>query len=206
MISRLTENDTADDRKTLVMPELRLAVAFFIIVFTALSGNFIFTVVIMAAVLVRLSLMKAEKIAVIMKMVLLPVAMTMLLTLPSVFMGHPGTMPTVTLKVLLSVLTLSELNNTMSWKSITGAFGKLHMPKMFIFTLDMTVRFLVILGRYCGEILDAVSLRSVGKTNWRNAGTGGIMGTVFLQSERMSEETAKAMTCRCFDGEYRIYS
>lgn len=36
----------------------------------------------------------------------------------------------------------------------------------------------------------------------RQKAAGGILGTVFLKSEKMGRETAEAMECRCFDGRY----
>ena len=74
------------------------------------------------------------------------------------------------------------------------------MPGVFVLTLDMTVRFLYLLGSFSNSVLEAVTLRRVGDQNWKNAGTGGILGNTFLKAQEMSQGTGEAMLCRCFDG------
>ena len=189
-----------------VMPQLRMAVAFLTILLCALSANAFFTLSIIAVLLVRLAAMSPEEIAVILKRLLLPVAFTFLLMLPSVFLGHPGTMITVTMKVFESMLVLGILNSDLSWKEITGSLASFRLPGVIVLTLDTAVRFLVILGRFADRMAEAVSLRRVGKKNWRNAGTGGILGTTFLKSGQMAERNAEAMRCRCCAGTWKNHS
>ena len=201
MIGRLLESDQRFYKsQTKVMPQLRLAVAFLVILLCALSSNAFFTLSIIAVLLVRLAALPAEEIAAILKRLLLPVLFTMILLLPAVFLSSPRTMLTVAMKVFESLLVLGILNSDLTWKEITGSLGSLHVPGVVVLTLDTTVRFLVILGRYAERMAEAVSLRRVGRKNWRSAGTGGILGTTFLKSQQMSERSAEAMRCRCFSG------
>ena len=104
------------------------------------------------------------------------------------------------MKVLESVLVLTMLNEDVSWKNMTAAMRRFHMPGVFVLTLDMTVRFLYLLGSFSNSVLEAVTLRRVGDQNWKNAGTGGILGNTFLKAQEMSQGTGEAMLCRCFDG------
>ncbi|MGI6051687.1 MAG: energy-coupling factor transporter transmembrane component T family protein [Bilifractor sp.] len=207
LIGHLLESDrTYQKKNTKVMPLLRLVVAFLVILLCAFSQNAFFTVSITAVLLLRLAGMRAEAIAAILKRLALPVLFTMLLMLPAVFMGSPGSLLTVSMKVFESLLTLGILNEDLSWKEMTGAIAALHVPGIVVLTLDTTIRFLVILGRMSERMSEAVMLRRVGKKNWRNAGTGGILGTVFLKSEQMAEKSAEAMRCRCFNGTYKRHS
>ena len=113
----------------------------------------------------------------------------------------------------LSLLTTGQVE-------ITGAFGALHFPDLFVLVLDQTVRFLVLLGRYSNEIFEAVTLRMVGglqeriskedegrrlSHHARQHNFGGILGTTFLRARRMSAASYEAMECRGFDGTYRTY-
>jgi len=207
LIRRITITDInypAQD-KSRILPALRLSVAFLTILLCALSRNAIYVVMIIAAELAWLCVKPPAVIWNILKPVLLSSLFCMFVMLPAVFMGHPRTLMTVSLKVFESVLILSQLGSSISWKKMTDAFRTLHAPQLFVFTLDMTMRFLVILGRYSNAILEAVTLRRVGADHWKNAGTGGILGTTFLRAQQMSIETSEAMSCRCFDGEYRSY-
>lgn len=207
LLAGLSKRDRNESRKRRVniSPALLLILTIVTILLSALSGNAVFTVTVLAVLFVRTALLPAEDIREILAPLLLPVIMTVAIMLPAVFMGSPATLLTVTMKVLASLLSLSLLNHDAGWKGISSALSGLHMPDTFIFILDTTMRFLTILGNFSNSIIEAVSLRRVGKKNWKNAGTGGILGTTFLKSEQLAEEMSEAMTCRGFTGKYRTY-
>ena len=211
LIGRILNSDRngSETGQPRILPVLRLTVAFSCILLCALSGNAVFVIGVLAVELMRLALMPEDGMRHVLKLLVLPVLFTMLMLLPSAFMGHPRTMLTVGLKVLESVLVLAVMNEDLSWKDITEAFHSLHAPQIFVLTLDMTVRYLVILGRYANEIMEAVWLRSASGGAYRrkrDARVGGVLGTTFLKSQKMAAETAEAMECRGFTGEYRSFS
>lgn len=183
-----------------------LLLAFVTVLLCALSGNAVFPITIIAAELFRLSLRRPEAIAHVMGTVLLAAGAAAVFMLPAVFFGSPGSFGTVTMKVFESVLVLSMLGEDVPWKEMTAAMGKLRLPAVFVMTLDMTVRFLYLLGRFSNSVLEAVTLRQVGGKNWKSAGTGGILGNTFLKAQEMSKGTGEAMMCRCWDGEYAGHS
>jgi cobalt/nickel transport system permease protein len=213
IISSLLETDQNSERtQSRIMPVVRLAVAVLCILLVALSRNMAFVEVILAAELVRLAMKPPAVVRAGVKRIIFPVLFTMLIMLPSVFLGHPKTMLTITIKVLTSLLVLVVLNADVEWREMTAALETLHMPGLFIMTIDMTVRFLAVLGRYANSMIEAVNLRTVtDKNNMSNdkrrlASAGGVMGTTFLVSQRMQGEMAEAMECRGFTGQYRSYS
>ncbi len=222
ILSRLLETEAGrdEDRKLPVLPWVRILLAVLTIFLCALSRNAVFTYGVLAVELLHLSLLTTGQVGRVMKRLALPVLFTALITLPAVFLGSPATCLTVTLKVTESVLVLLLMNEDLSWKEITGAFGALHFPDLFVLVLDQTVRFLVLLGRYSDEILEAVTLRMVGglqeriskedegrrlSHHARQHNFGGILGTTFLRARRMSAASYEAMECRGFDGTYRTY-
>ena len=186
-------------------PALFLCLVFLTIVLCALSANAIFTVSVIAVLLLITAMLPPAEMVQVLKPVPLPVLFAILILLPAVFMGNPGTMLTVSMKVFESVLFLSLFNHFTDWKETTEALRVLHVPSILIFTIDTMIRFLVILGRYMSRILEAVTLRRVGEENWKNAASGGILGLTYLKSQQMADHTAEAMACRCFDGDYRTF-
>lgn len=206
LLKRLAKQDTRADggqESHSAGPALSLIFCICVIFLCALSENAIFTVTVLAGLLIRIALLPGEIISEVVKPVVLPAVFCMLIMLPAVFMGSPRTMLTVTMKVVESVMVLSLLGNRIGWKSITRAFGEMHMPQMFVMILDTTMRFLTILGDYSGKIVEAVTLRRVGEKNWKNAGTGSILGQTFLKSQEMSTHMEEALICRGFSGQYR---
>ncbi len=175
-----------------------MLLALLTILLSSVSSNGIFVLSIAVLLLLRLGLWEGEIIAEVLKTTLLAAGAAAVFMLPSVFLSNPGSFGTVTGKVFLSVLVLSMLRETVPWKDMTAALSAFHVPALFILTLDMTVRFLVLLGQFSDAMLEAVSLRRVGKRTWRNAGTGGILGNTFVKSQQLAQETQEAMACRCW--------
>lgn len=204
LLSRLLSSDfTAGGRKGREpYAGLLLAGTVLVILLCAFSGNAVFTFSVVVVLLLLLSFFSPGEIGRVLKTALLAALAAGIFLLPSVLLGSPRSFGTVVLKVFESVLVLSMLREWLSWKELTAALGRWHLPELVIWTLDMTVRFLVLLGRYSNAVLEAVSLRRVGDADWRNAGTGGILGNTFLKAGNLSKETGEAMACRCWDGSF----
>lgn len=226
LLGRILENDARRQNagRQQILPALRLFAGLLFIFLCALSRNAVFVLIILAAELLRLALLPAPRIAGVLRALALPVLFTLLIMLPSVFLGQPRTLLTVTMKVSCSVLILLLLNEGMDWKALTGAFRSLGVPAIFTATLDMTVRFLVLLGRRANAMLEAISLRTAGsasagknrhaggktadkqRTRARYRAAGGVLGTTFLVSSRLAQQTYEAMECRGYDGVYKGYA
>lgn len=202
-LSRLRESDRMGGGAAgSGLPVIYLASAALCILLCALSGNAVFTVTVLAVLLIRAAMLPLGQLRLIIRTLIMPVIFTLIIMLPAVFLGSPGTMLTVTMKVAEAVLVLSLMGTKVSFQRMTEAFRQMHCPGIFVLVLDLTLRFLVILGRYSGALLEAVTMRSVGKVNWRDSGAGGILGTTFLKSTQMARGTEEAMRMRGFDGEY----
>ena len=80
---------------------------------------------------------------------------------------------------------------------------KLHVPSVFVFTLDITLKYIVLLGDLIKDLLTSLTLRSVGKNNKKYQSVGGVMGQTFIRSVKMSQEMYEAMQCRGFTDDYK---
>ncbi|MCR5792382.1 MAG: energy-coupling factor transporter transmembrane protein EcfT, partial [Lachnospiraceae bacterium] len=67
-----------------------------------------------------------------------------------------------------------------------------------------TLKYIVLLGDLCLQILYALRLRSVGRNNQKHTSAGGVLGVTFLKSREMAGEMFQAMECRGFEGEYVV--
>lgn len=106
-------------------------------------------------------------------------------------------------KVFLSVITVSIFNHTTQWNHVTGALRKLHVPGIFIFTLDITLKYIVVLGNLINDLLISMQLRSVGKNNKKYDSIGGVMGVTFIRGVEMNKQMYEAMQCRGFTDDYK---
>ena len=132
-------------------------------------------------------------------------ALTLVLVLPAMFLRPEGVFGSLRLvwKVFLSVVMVSIFNHTTQWNHITGALRTLRVPGIFIFTLDITLKYIVLLGRFISDVLTAYIHRAVGNNNKKYQSVGGVMGLTFLRGTEMSREMYEAMRCRGFTDDYK---
>ena len=124
---------------------------------------------------------------------------------PAVIMDHGLLMNGIRLvvKVLICVTAVGLFGRTTQWNHVTAALRKFHIPGVVIFTIDITFRYIVLLGKLMEDLLTAVSLRSVGKNNKKYSSVGGVMGVTFLRGAEMNKEMYEAMQCRGFTDDYK---
>jgi cobalt/nickel transport system permease protein len=88
------------------------------------------------------------------------------------------------------------------WNQITGGLRFFRVPDLMIFTLDITIKYIAILGDCCLAVLEALRLRSVGRNRQKGKSASGVLGVTFLKSRKMADDMHQAMICRGFDGTY----
>jgi len=206
IISRLINRDCIKNgRKFSINPAFRICTALFCILLCSLSGNAVFTLIVIAGEVCLVASLESGQIVSVLKAVLPAVVFTGLIMIPAALFGSPASMINVPMKVFESVMILAVLNETSDWKDITGSLQYLHFPSLFILTLDMTIHFLVILAQFSDQMLEAVMLRTVSNVSWKDSQIGGILGTTFLKSQHIADHTSEAMVCRGFTGKYQMY-
>ncbi len=157
-----------------------------------------------ALVLVRLAMMPAGDIWGVLKTTIFAGVFCAVLVTPAVIMDpvRLSNSLRLVLKVMICVTAVGEFNRTTQWNHVTGALRKFHVPGVIIFIMDITFRYIVLLGKLMEELLTAVELRSVGRNDKKYASVGGIMGVTFLRGSEMNKEMYEAMQCRGFTDDY----
>ena len=158
-----------------------------------------------ALVLAVLCFLPAAQLWEVLKTAFWAAFLTALLFLPAAFL-YPGSVRShavVAFKVFLSVSLLGSFHRTVQWNHITGALKKMRVPGIFIFTLDITLKYIVILGTMIQDLLESYSLRLVGKNRGKYGSIGGVMGVTYVKSTEYCQETYEAMRCRGFTDDYK---
>lgn len=203
VLSRLQFQEWKDGRIS-ASPSLKLFYTILYIFLTACSHNYLFVLFMCAAVTVRLAFFQVSAIRQILSGTIGAVLLSVLILLPSVFSGNPKTLMNITFRVYVSVTLMGILSAGTSWNKLTGSLRAFHIPSLFVFTLDITLKYISVLGEVCSDMLTAVRLRSVGKNPKKAKALSGILGITFIKSEEMAEEMHAAMCCRGFTGEYQM--
>lgn len=185
-------------------PALRIFSAVFVIILMSLSKNLMFSIVVITGLLVRLAMLSGTQIKHILKSTFYAVLISALILIPAAIFGAWHTFFYITVKVAGSVTLLGILSSTMPWNQMTSGLSMFHIPDVMIFTLDITLKYIMLLGDVCFQMLQALKVRLIGRNPQKAKALSGIFGVTFLKSREMSEEMYQAMECRGFDGSYVI--
>ena len=184
---------------------LKLILMIALIILTSVTQSRLVIMACGAIVLVRLALLPAESMPGILKTAIFAGILAAILYTPAVIMDHGLLRNGIRLvvKVLICVTAVGLFGRTTQWNHVTAALRKFHIPGVVIFTIDITFRYIVLLGKLMEDLLTAVSLRSVGKNNKKYSSVGGVMGVTFLRGTEMNKEMYEAMQCRGFTDDYK---
>ncbi|MFD3155781.1 energy-coupling factor transporter transmembrane component T [Haloimpatiens sp. FM7330] len=187
-------------------PSLKLIFTILIIVFLSMSRSFFYVFLVDTYFLLILSLLEGEEIKKILAVSVIIPLFTLIMLLPSIFMGNVQNSMLLLLKVAGTVISINILSYTTKWHHITKALKKFFIPDIFIFVFDITIKYIYVLGEFALEMFYALKIRSVGKNNNKYISLSRIMGNLFLKSKNMGDEMYSAMECRGFTGNYNSYS
>ena len=111
-------------------------------------------------------------------------------------------------RVATSLSFVLLLTLTTPWPSLLKALRSLLVPQIYVQTLGMTVRYLMLLSKTVQEMCLAKKSRTlrVGKTRAEQRWVAGQMGTLFKWSMHLSVQVHQAMIARGYQGEVRILS
>jgi cobalt/nickel transport system permease protein len=205
ILSKIKTQDKIKTAKYEVDAALKVAFTFMLLVLLSISRSFTFVIVINVYLLVTLSSMEAKDILKILRVSFVMAFFTFFILLPSAFWGNSFSSIMITSKVFATVTAVNILSHSTRWSSITSALKKFFVPDIFILVLDITIKYIVMLGNFALNMFYALKLRSVGKNKSKYASLSGVGGTMFIKSKEMAEEMYSAMECRGFTGEYSVY-
>lgn len=120
VLSRLRFDEGKDGRFS-ATPSLKLLYTVLYIILTACSRNYLFVLIMCAAVTVRLAFFPASAIRQILSGTAGAVMISIFLLLPAVFMGNPQTLANITARVYVSVTLVGILSAGTSWNKLTAS-------------------------------------------------------------------------------------
>jgi len=108
------------------------------------------------------------------------------------------------IKGTLTVLSAILLVSTTGLDKIAKGLRMIHVPKLLVLQIVMTVRYIVVLAEEINRMVLAYSLRNGGKSHIRQASWGALMGNLLLRSYGKACRIHEAMQLRGFNGEYHL--
>lgn len=202
VISIIRQSKSSDKLIYLINPTLKVISTIVLILCISVSRNLISLLIMDIYVLTNLFLMENKLIKrIVFKSLIFPI-ITLIALIPSMFYGNVCNSVLLFQKVILSILLMNLLSHHTKWSEISKSLKMLFIPDIFIWIIDITIKYIVLLGEYSVNLLYALKLRSIGITINKYKSLTGIMGNLFIKSYKMSEEMFHAMECKGFVGEY----
>lgn len=206
ILSRIKTQGAGTEGKHSVNAVFKVAFTFMLLILLSISQNTSFIIVVMVYLLAVLSLMEAKAIVKILKVSIIMTLFTFVILLPAILMGNTYSGIMITSKVFATITAVNILSHSTRWSSITSALKRFFVPDIFILVLDITIKYIVMLGDFMLNMLYALKLRSVGRNRSKYTSLSGIAGTMFIESKEMADDMYNAMACRGFTGEYRVFN
>lgn len=187
-----------------VNPILKVILTLASIVMIALTRSFAFVVAAILLMFLICNLMDHENRKKVYAISLILPLLTIIMLIPSMLMGNYKNCLLIVLKVTGTISSANILSYTTKWHHLTKALKLFFIPDIFIFVIDITFKYIYLLGEYSLEMLYALKLRSVGKNDKKYTSVPRLGGNLFLKSKEAGDEMYAAMECRGFVGEYEV--
>ncbi len=128
--------------------------------------------------------------------------LSLAILLPSMVLGNALNGALICAKTLCTVASVALLASETRADRLFEALTLFRIPASVVLILDISLRYIVLLGEYTLNLLFAIKVRSVGQNRRKRATLSGAAGTLFLRSMEASRELHQAMECRGFSGTY----
>lgn len=203
-LSGIIRYDSTVREKTVyrLNPVVKLLSTILLIVFVSLSRHVSYIIFIGIFVFSHAFLLNKEdtkKIFILSGAAILFVTITLF---PSILIGNVKNSLIIIFKTLITAIMVNILSFSTRWYEAARALKLFFVPDIFILVLEITLRYIFILGEAALEMLYALKLKSIGKNNKKYTPLAAVIGSLFLKSKDMGEEMYSAMECRGFTGEY----
>jgi len=194
LLSKIRAGDTPAQKKFSVSAVIKLPLTLIFALAVSLARGTAFLSVAGTLLLISLALLPALKLRRVLAVGIVAAAFSAVVMLPAFFFGAGSFLLPV--KVFMTVCAVNILAQTTRQTKLLAALKIFRMPDIFIFVLDITVKYILLLGEFTLEMLYALRLRAVGRGKNKTAKLSGVAGTMFLKSREMAEEMHAAMQCR----------
>jgi cobalt/nickel transport system permease protein len=206
VLSKIEREDTSSGISGLynINPAMKLLFTIANLIFISLSRSTIYLLIIAAYILLVLLFLKKSHSRRIIMLAFIMSFFSAIMLVPSALLGNARNSLLILFKVFLSITIVNTLSYTAKWYELAKSLKLFFIPDLFILILEITLRYIYILGEASLEMLQALRLRSIGRNSSKYMSLSGILGNLFLRSKEMGDELYSAMECRGFTGEYSL--
>ena len=148
----------------------------------------------------ELVLMPAAQIGGYLRALLKTLVVALVISLPSLLWLNPTVAMIWVAKICLVMGSVQIFRHRTTWAELLVGLRQLHVPSLFVLTLDITIKYSHVLGARLQETLQSVQLRSCGTPPQPLRLSGAVLGRLYLTSRSEANELYAAMQLRGYTG------
>lgn len=183
---------------------IQLLTTFILTLLISLSRSFSFIWLIYLYQFFLVALLPKTTLLKILKRMPINLFFILLFILPSLFFTTGPTVIFFIFKTLLILTIVSYFINTNTFFDIIATLKRYYFPDIFIFIIDITIKYLKVLSESLYSMTAAMELRSVGTNTHQYQSLSNLFGHLYLKTKNMALEMYSAMESRGFTGDYHI--
>lgn len=182
-----------------IHPTVRFLTVFFLILLISLTKQIVVLWVIGLYLGGLLLLVDPASLKNVLKKAILLLLMPLIVYLPTLFFSQGSHL--FLLRLPLLSLALANYTETTSVYELLTTLKRLHLPNVVLLQLDITIKYIYLFGHLLLDMLQAVEARAV-SGNIKLAVGSNLIGLIYLKAVAYGQQLDRAMTARCFTGEY----
>lgn len=193
------KEESAENPLRTIHPTVRLLTVFFLIILISLTRQVIVLWLIGLYLGGLLLLLDPVSLRLVCKKAGLLLVMPLVIYLPTLLFNQGSHL--FLLRLPLLSITLANYTETTSVYELLVTLKRLHLPNVILLQLDITIKYIYLFGHLLLEMLQAVEARAVGGKIKLAVGSN-LIGLIYLKAIAYGKQLDRAMTARCFTGEY----
>jgi cobalt/nickel transport system permease protein len=182
---------------------LKLLATLILVVLLSLSRNYAFVLLVDGFAFFLVGLLGAREIRKVLTLSFVALLFFALILSFSFLKGNYNNVLLLCGKAAGTVMLVNLMAFSTSSRRLTEALRVFSIPDIMIFTLDITLKYIVVLGHIATEMLLARKIRSPGRDRRSDITLSRTMGILYMKSREYSDALYAAMDCRGFNGKYR---
>lgn len=195
-------NERIQDSKKKDINIFNFLIFIFSILFISVSKSPIFVWVMLIIFLYKLVVRPKILIIRIIKMTLFAASICCVIVLPMILLNFRNFNYLFLFKTLVILLNVNLFTNDLNTTNFLLLVQRLHLSPTLIFILGIMVKYLKVLNISLLDMMAAIQIKSVGKLKHPYQVIGGIFGSLYLNSIKISKDVHDAMILRGYTGEF----
>lgn len=189
---------------TKTTPWVRLVSLIVYTIIISISTNLSYLWILSLILCSKLVILPSNTVINILKKLCCMLVVSSLILLPSIVMSHTD-ITLFLIRIGLILINLSLFSTVTSWQQFIIGLRQLCIPSIVLLIMDITIKYIYVLGMFLEELLYSIRLRTLGQRVDSQV-MGVLLGQLYLSTKERTTQTYQAMLLRGYSYEAKSHS